>query len=101
MMKLWEVLIEVGQADSAADTNPVDDLLLVGTEARTDQCIKPSAAIAEKSAKSPLDQQTANRFIAQSVLRKWEEEEQIRGRKDPILEGQLQVLIKTRANLMQ
>lgn len=53
----------------------------------TDQCTKPLAATAEKSARCPLSLQTESLFIAVTVLRKWAEEDLIlRDRKDPIIE---------------
>lgn len=69
-------------------------------EAKTGKCTKLPVAIAENNVKCLLDQQTANRFIAATVLR-------IRGEAlvwiRRVLKGQIserRVLIKIKMNLM-
>ena len=48
-----------------------EDLLLAELEVETAKCFQQSAVTAEKSARFLLDPQTASRFIAAIVLKKW------------------------------
>jgi hypothetical protein len=91
---------EVSAVAEEDPTSPVRDVIrgagVLVIEA-TGLCTKPLAATVEKSAKYLLDQQTASRFIAAIVLRKWEVEDRIRrALKETISELQHQVSIKTR-----
>lgn len=82
-MSLWEILVEM--TIGAADTVAVAEEVLVEAEGRvlaeaeastgvkaveTDQCLQLPVATVEKSVKCLLGLQTANRFIAVSVLKR-------------------------------
>jgi hypothetical protein len=82
------VLVE-GVVDSQAE-----DLHSVEAEAsievEIDQCLRLLVAIAEKNVKCLSDQQTANRFTAVSVLKKWEAADlMLQDKKEAILEPQV------------
>jgi len=107
----WEILAEMTDqqedivvvlavvGEDLVDSQEEDHLLEAEIVEATGQCLKLCAATVEKSVRCLLDQLTANRFIAATVLRKWEAGDQIReGRKGPILEHQ--VLIKVKASSM-
>lgn len=71
----WEISTETtgGQADSAAvlaEAVDVADFPAAGTGA-TDKCLMLLAVTAERRARYPSGLQTASRFIAAIVLRKW------------------------------
>ncbi len=66
------MVASAGAVDTAVFREEVDRLSVrTGAGAR---CLKPFAATAGRNAKYLSDPQTANRFIAAIVLRKWAEE---------------------------
>ncbi len=66
---LADIAAALAEAEDAADFREEEDLLLVKTEADA-KCSQLSAQTAEKNVRYLSDQQTANRFIAVSVLKK-------------------------------
>ncbi len=92
IIKQWEVLTEAtGVAEARLAGAILVEKVSIEVEivAETGQCSKLLAATVEKSAKYLLGPQTANRFIAATVLRKWVGESLIpQDRKGLILEHQ-------------
>lgn len=85
ILRRWETLIEMaiqeavnagalGEEDLSETTEALADAaaLTVTTEA-TDRCLTSSAVTAAKTLRYLLDHQGINRYIAVSVLKKWEE----------------------------